>query len=31
LAYMVDKQWVTVKTKDTFVNKKLGKRRNEKV
>ena len=30
LAYMMDKQWVTVKTKDTFVNKKLGKRRDEK-
>lgn len=29
LAYMVDKQWVTVKTKDTFINKKLGKRRIE--
>jgi len=30
LTYMANKQWVTVKTKDTFVNKKLGKRRDEK-
>ena len=29
LAYMVDKKWVTVKTKDTFVNKKLGEKREE--
>lgn len=26
--YMVGKEWVTVKTKDTFLNKKLGKRKN---
>ena len=30
LACMVSKNWVTIKTKDTFVNKKFGKRRNEK-
>ena len=30
MAYMVDKNWVTIKTKDTFVNKKLGKKREEK-
>jgi len=29
LCYMVDKEWVTVKVRDTFVNKKLGKRREE--
>ena len=27
ITYMAEKEWVTVKTKDTFVNKKLGKRR----
>jgi hypothetical protein len=26
--YMTEKNWVTVKTKDTFVNKNLGKKRN---
>ena len=26
LSLMVDKDWVTIKTKDSFVNKKLGKR-----
>jgi hypothetical protein len=30
LDYMTDKNWVTVKTKDTFVNKKLGKKLNIK-
>ena len=30
LSYMTEKNWVTIKTKDSFVNKKLGKRRNEK-
>jgi len=30
LTYMTDKNWVTIKTKDTFVNMKLGKRLNEK-
>ena len=30
LAYMVDKNWVTVKTKDSFLNKKFGKKLNEK-
>ena len=30
LTLMIDKKWVTIKTKDTFVNKKLGKRLNEK-
>ena len=30
LAFMVDKKWVTVKTKDTLVNKKLGKKRDGK-
>ena len=29
LTYMVEKNWVTVKTKDSFVNKKLGKKLNE--
>jgi hypothetical protein len=26
LALMMDKNWVTIKTKNTFVNKKLGKK-----
>ena len=30
LTYMTDKSWVTIKTKDSFVNKKLGKKLNEK-
>ena len=30
LTYMTDKNWVTIKTKDTFVNKKFGKKLNEK-
>jgi len=30
LALMTDKNWVTIKTKDSFVNKKLGKKLNEK-
>jgi hypothetical protein len=30
LAYMSDKNWVTIKTKDSFLNKKLGKKLNEK-
>jgi hypothetical protein len=30
LAYMEDKNWVAIKTKDTFINKKFGKRVNEK-
>ena len=30
LAYMTEKNWVTIKTKDSFVNKKLGKKLNEK-
>ena len=30
LAYMVDKNWVTVKTKDSFLNKTFGKKLNEK-
>jgi hypothetical protein len=29
LAFMADKNWVTIKTKDTFFNKKLGKKMNE--
>jgi hypothetical protein len=30
LAYMCEKNWVTIKTKDNFLNKKLGKKLNEK-
>ena len=30
LDYMTEKEWVTIKTKDTFVNKKFGKKLNEK-
>jgi hypothetical protein len=30
LTYMTDKNWLTFKTKDTFLNKKLGKKLNEK-
>jgi hypothetical protein len=30
LAFMTDKNWITFKTKDTFLNKKLGKKLNEK-
>jgi hypothetical protein len=30
LAYMSDKNWVTIKTKDNFLNKKFGKKLNEK-
>jgi hypothetical protein len=29
LDYMTGKNWVSIKTKDTFVNKKLGKKLNE--
>ena len=29
-AFMDDKKWVIIKTKDSFLNKKLGKRLNEK-
>ena len=29
LAYMTNRNWVIIKTKDTFVNKKFGKRINE--
>jgi hypothetical protein len=29
LAFMEDKNWLTIKTKDTFLNKKLGKKMNE--
>ena len=30
LAYMKDKNWVIIKTKDSFINKKFGKKLNEK-
>ena len=30
VAYMEDRNWVIIKTKDSFLNKKLGKRLNEK-
>ena len=30
LTYMTDKNWITIKTKDTFLNKKLGRKLNEK-
>ena len=30
LAYMTDKNWVIIKTKDSFLNKRYGKRINEK-
>ena len=30
LAYMEDKNWVIIKTKDSFFNRKLGKKVNEK-
>ena len=30
LAYMTDRKWVVIKTKDSFVNRKFGKRINEK-
>jgi hypothetical protein len=30
LTYMSDRNWVTVKTKDNFLNKKFGKKLNEK-
>jgi len=29
LAYMIDKNWVIFKTKDSFINKRLGKKVNE--
>ena len=29
LDYMTDKNWVTIKTKDSFMNKKFGKKLNE--
>jgi hypothetical protein len=30
LAYMTERNWVTIKTKDSFLNRKLGKKINEK-
>ena len=30
LAYMTERNWVTIKTKDSFFNKKFGKKMNEK-
>ena len=30
LSYMKDKNWVIIKTKDSFLNKKFGKKLNEK-
>jgi hypothetical protein len=30
LAYMTDRKWVIIKTKDTFFNRKFGKKINEK-
>ena len=30
MTFMADRNWVTIKTRDTFFNKRFGKKLNEK-